>query len=48
MEKAKTPDPIALIKTVEETTQVLAARFDRVIERLDKVVALLDEIRNQN
>ena len=41
-------DSAALIKALEETTQVLAAKLEQVIERLDRVVATLDEIRNQN
>ena len=48
MEQAKTPDPIALIKTLENSTQVLAAKLEQVIERLDRVVANLEEIKSQN
>jgi len=48
MEQTETPDPIALIRTVENSTQALAAKLERVIERLDQVVALLDEIKSQN
>ena len=48
MEQTGTPDPMALIRTVENTTQVLAAKLEQVIERLDRVVASLDEIKSQN
>jgi len=48
MEQAKTPDPIALIKALENSTQVLAAKLEQVIERLDRVVANLEEIKSQN
>ena len=48
MQQTETPDPMTLIKTVEDTQQVLAAKLEQVIERLDRMVAILDEIRSQN
>ena len=48
MDNPKSQDPMVVVEALESTTQVLAAKLERVVERLDQVVALLDEIRSQN
>ena len=48
MEETRTPDQVLLERLVDRSTEALREKLDQVIERLDLVVANLEEIKSQN